>query len=527
MIKNIHLKLLCVVIIAVILYPCYTAGTFYSYDAMAHFERLGHINAQIGGMQFPPLFDYYSKDWYGYSWNMFYPPLSSYIMMILRVFTTTEVDQFKLSIATIIIISFICMYFSALLLLKNKNYAAIASILFITSGYLLSDAYIRIDIGELLAMAFTPLLVVGAIQLVTNKESKFLFPLSISLILLSNIPSFIACIIYLVFFFALNIKAFIKKEVIFYLFYSIFVVVLSTLFFTVPLIYHFIKSDVFAFHGLAVSYNTIGKFGVDISEMAFGIKTSSGMTTPGILISSGLLINILYILSFKNLKKESKENAVASLLCVLMLLASTSLFPWYMVSESIPLIRFIQFPWRLMILSTTIMSLFAAKALLETNNNRINIFVLCLSAIISFYPMQTSIVNRAERIASHSFHDYMTIDFEKNKSSIIPHLKNIKSSEHVKLLSINGSTLKYSINQEPDDSKFELPIMAYDGYNISIAGKNIVYSKSEHGLIEIHAQKGDVITVRYSKYLSLYPLLISTIFIFLFIPFLNRNRKKM
>ncbi|EKY3195970.1 hypothetical protein RBA33_003241, partial [Cronobacter turicensis] len=284
--KNKHIFIFILISIAAVLLPCFTDGTFYSYDAMAHYQRMKDINNQLYHINMPPLFDYYSDNWYGYSWNMFYPPLSAYLMGLIKVFSLysiSDVTQFKISIAAIIIIAFASMYLSSFTVLRCRYYAAIAAILFVGSGYFLNDAYIRIDAGELMAMAFAPLIIAGARAIINDSKGKSLFPIGVLAVLISNIPSFIVCLIYITLYFAINARAVTNKKNLIYIAKCIIFVSASSLFFTTPLIYHFFKGDVFAFHALAVSYNTIGKFGVSITELIFSEPLTTGMTTKGLV----------------------------------------------------------------------------------------------------------------------------------------------------------------------------------------------------------------------------------------------------
>ncbi|AYD43805.1 hypothetical protein [Yersinia rochesterensis] len=513
---NFRLYLLAIITLFVVIYPCLIDGTFSSYDAMAHYGRLKDINNQIMNLQIPPLFDYYSDDWYGLSWNMFYPPLSVYVMGLVKfvfLFSLSEQNQFKISVAVIIIICFISMYISAMKLHKNNRYAIIAAILFSTSGYLLSDAYIRIDLGELLAMAFAPMLIVGSRALISGDEGKALFPISLSLILISNIPSFIASILYLTLLFLINIKKLIDIKTIKYLIISVFFVILSTAFFTVPLIYHFIKGNVFAFHALAVSYNTMGKFGVEISEMIFGTKSQTGLTTKGILISSGIIINIIFIFYIvRDAKKSNHVDLSILSICLLFLIASTNIFPWYMVSEKIPVVRFLQFPWRLMVICVPAMVLLLVYSLKSINSKSLNFLIIISALITSFYPMHNSIINRTNEIPHHEFHDYMTTVYEKNKNNNIDTIRNLKSNKKIEISNIKNGDITFTVDSE-SKKEITLPIMAYDGYKVTNNDLPIDYTQSDNGLILIKNPSNGIITVSYNKMLTTIPFFVSFVFI--------------
>lgn len=522
-----HVFLLAGIAIAIILYPCFMEGTFYSYDAMAHYQRMKDINNQISHFNVLPLFDYYSDNWYGYSWNLFYPPLSAYLMGVVKLITLysiSDANQFKATVGIIIIIAFISMYFASLKLLESRYYASIASILFICSGYFLNDAYIRIDIGELMAMAFAPMVIVGARAILIDRPGKALFPAGVLFILLSNIPSFIVCLIYAVLYFLINIKKSLTKRVLILLAKSIIFVVLSSLFFTIPLIYHFIKGEVFAFQALAVSYNTIGKFGVSLNEMLFAELLTSGMTTKGLVISSGVVLNILFLCYIaKRVILDSLETTSIFIIATLFLIASTQLFPWYMISEKTPVLRFIQFPWRLMLMAVPAIVLLSVSYLKSINLSLINYFALIFSFIFSFSPMQAAIQKRASEIQHHEFHDYMNTSFEDAKHDNIKEIQSIKKMDYIKSIKPSWSSLNFDISH-PENGKIKLPVMYYPGYNAKYNGRDVSVGTSDNGIVTIDGPAQGTIELSYSKLLTLAPFILSlaSLFSFSFIYFRRR-----
>ncbi|ELY4349354.1 hypothetical protein ACVRUF_000338 [Cronobacter turicensis] len=528
--KNKHIFIFILISIAAVLLPCFTDGTFYSYDAMAHYQRMKDINNQLYHINMPPLFDYYSDNWYGYSWNMFYPPLSAYLMGLIKVFSLysiSDVTQFKISIAAIIIIAFASMYLSSFTVLRCRYYAAIAAILFVGSGYFLNDAYIRIDAGELMAMAFAPLIIAGARAIINDSKGKSLFPIGVLAVLISNIPSFIVCLIYITLYFAINARAVTNKKNLIYIAKCIIFVSASSLFFTTPLIYHFFKGDVFAFHALAVSYNTIGKFGVSITELIFSEPLTTGMTTKGLVISSGLVLNILlFCYLFQNFIHDSLETKSIAIIALLFFAASTNLFPWHMISEKTPIIRFIQFPWRIMLIAvpaTVIVSVFFLKRI---NSTILNATILTFSFVFCFFPMQSAMQNRVDEIKHHEFHDYMNTDFEDAKETNISKIQEIKNKPYILAISHSRSSITFKLSVS-ESGEIELPVMYYAGYQAKYNGSKIPVSSSEDGIAIINGPiQGDV-ELSYNKLITLIPFIFSSLSILLSLfLYLRKSRKK-
>lgn len=527
--SNKHILIFVFIAVTAVLLPCFVDGTFHSYDAMAHYQRMKDINNQLHQLNAPPLFDYYSNNWYGYSWNMFYPPLSAYLMGLVKVlslYSIGDVTQFKIGIAAIIVIAFTSMYLSSLVIFRCRYYSIVSAILFVSSGYFLNDAYIRIDVGELMAMAFAPMIIVGARAITNNSEGKAFFPIGVLAVLLSNIPSFIVCLIYIAIYFTINISSVANKNGLIYITKSIVFVTASSLFFTIPLIYHFVKEDVFAFHALAVSYNTIGKFGISFSELIFSEPLTTGMTTKGLVISSGLILNVLlFCYLVKHFIHDSLETKSIAIIALFFFAASTNLFPWYIISEKTPIIRFIQFPWRLMLIAVPASVFVSVFFLKRIDSISLNATILTFSIVFSFLPMQAAMQSRVSEIDHHEFHDYMNTRFESNKEANIRKIQDIKDGTYIRNISHSWSSITFKVNV-PESGEIELPVMYYAGYQAKYNGSKIPVKSSEDGIATINGPVIGDVELSYSKLITLLPFAFSLLFILFSIYLYFRKSQK-
>ena len=97
--------ILLIVLISLLLSaPLYTQGFYWSHDGVNYSTNSGIISKQI-----PPLIvSNFCKN-YGYSWNIFYPPLGTYISGFFSLFTSI-LDAMKLTIMLSIALSGISMF---------------------------------------------------------------------------------------------------------------------------------------------------------------------------------------------------------------------------------------------------------------------------------------------------------------------------------------------------------------------------------------------------------------------------------
>ena len=126
-------------------------------DGVQHICRLMGTEQSIqeGGLFFPIISKFANE--FGYSWNLFYSPLTAYLPLILRLLNFTYTNCIKIFMFLVVFLSGITMYLFTKTVTKNKKIALIASILYIFSPYRFTDMYIRNALSELTSFVFIPL----------------------------------------------------------------------------------------------------------------------------------------------------------------------------------------------------------------------------------------------------------------------------------------------------------------------------------------------------------------------------------
>ena len=80
---------------------------------------------------------------FGYSWDLFYGPLSTWLIILPAVFLGSFNVGFKVAIFLILYLAGITMYQFIQGMTENKNTACLASVIYMTSPYFFTDLYIR------------------------------------------------------------------------------------------------------------------------------------------------------------------------------------------------------------------------------------------------------------------------------------------------------------------------------------------------------------------------------------------------
>lgn len=133
-------------------------------DGIQHICRLMGTEQSIkeGGLFFPIMSNF--ANGFGYSWNIFYSPVTAYIPLIFRIIGFSYTNCIKVFMFIVVFLSGITMYMFTKTVTKNKKIAVIASILYIFAPYRFTDMYIRNALSELTSFIFIPLVFMRIIQ---------------------------------------------------------------------------------------------------------------------------------------------------------------------------------------------------------------------------------------------------------------------------------------------------------------------------------------------------------------------------
>lgn len=162
-------------------------GFFSSSDGMIHLYRLFELDRALhAGILYPRWFP---LSGYGYGLPVlnYYPPLAYYLAEVFHLFGAGYIVSTKLLVAAGFILAALSMFLFARDLLGAAP-ALIAGIAYAYLPYLLSDAYVRGNFPEFLAMSLIPLALYAFRRLFATQEQKFfvLAAISFAAIVLSH-----------------------------------------------------------------------------------------------------------------------------------------------------------------------------------------------------------------------------------------------------------------------------------------------------------------------------------------------------
>lgn len=144
-------------------------------DGIQHICRLmGTYQSLQEGKIFPVIMSNFCNG-FGYSWNLFYSPLTAYIPLLFKIIGFSFIGSMKMFIFFVTFLSGISMYFFTKEVTKNKKIATIAGLFYIFSPYRFTDMYLRNALAELTSFIFLPMIFHRIIWNFKRKAKKRIF----------------------------------------------------------------------------------------------------------------------------------------------------------------------------------------------------------------------------------------------------------------------------------------------------------------------------------------------------------------
>lgn len=341
------------------IYPLFKLG-FYPFHDEPHIANLYEMIRAVSSHQIPPRWAPDFSYGYGYPFFIFYYPLPFYLGTIFHfLFRGSLIWSLKLVFLFSIPLSGISFYF----LMKkyfSKSTAFAGSLVYMFTPYRAVDLYVRGAVGELWAFVFLPLVILNLMTLVEERTTKRIFFAGLSiggLILAHNLTSVIflpfAFLFVLYQGFSIQVLAKDKKiNAFFSLLLGLLLGLLFSSFYWLPMVLEkkyllsgtpFNPFDHFPF----IKQLLLPSWGYGASVWGPG----DGMSFQiGIINLLAVFIGLVVWLKRK-ISGKGKPLLVCSLICFFIsvfLMNIRSGFLW----KALPLGNYIQFPWRLLVVTT-------------------------------------------------------------------------------------------------------------------------------------------------------------------------------
>ena len=460
---------------------------------------------------------------FGYSWNLFYSPLTAYLPLIFRIFGFSYGDCLRLFLLFCSIASGYSMYFFVKKILQKKDIdddkkhyiALLAASFYICAPYRISDMYIRVAIAEVASFIFIPIIWNGIYSIFNYKEitgRKYILCFGIVGLMLSHtlITFYMAiiCAIYVI----CNYKK-IDKHIIIKLVKNILLALAITAFYWIPLVESKLSCDYEVFNQLhMVRENVLVKLKVSLIELIW-LKDDRMAYFLAIPLLLGIMLTI-------NIVKKKKIQDLQSYFFFLI----TGIICVILTMDFIPFEKFpsfmkmMQFSFRLLEFSSFFLSVIAAINIglffKEFTFAKMLIIVLVIMDLI--IPINQNIDYQNEYISENDLIQGVRVtsstgrvhagcaSFEYLPSKAFNNRKYIEDREDVPIAynnqtisnyEKNGLTMKFDME---GTGEVELPYIYYIGYCVRVNGVKVKTKESDNGFIKINVtEEKSSVTVDY------------------------------
>ena len=517
----------------------------YRDDGIQHICRIIGTEQTLADKQFLPMIMSNLCNNFGYSWNIFYSPLTAYMSVVFRIFNFSHVNCLKLCMFVIVLLSGITMYKFALRITKNKKLATLASIIYILAPYRITDMYIRTALAELASFIFIPIVFEGLYIIVNEEKKSYKLALGAAGLILTHqviaMYTAIICFIYLIVFF----KKLKSKTVLQNIGVHLLFCILMTSFYWVGLLQHYLNTSYEVFvPGRMEREEVLIFYKAKFSQLFITNSEQTMIYAIGLLSVIGL---VLTPIAYKKIPKEYKKTYMFFLIAGIILIGMTlSIFPFEKLPQALTML---QFTFRLFTFTSFFFAFVVATnfAILIKNFKTLDIVVLLTISILLLVPYKSkldfNLQENEERLingvrvtentgrvhAGMASMEYLPTKAFKN----LKHIANRKDevivldndeaviSDYTK----QNSNMNCKILNVKKETTIELPYIYYLGYRVYANDQEIKYTESDNGLIQINIAQDSQIKV---KYLGTNEMLISyavSIISFATIIVLNHKNK--
>lgn len=344
-----------------VILPYANQGGIYNQDDLAfHKLRLeAYYQSVSQGNFFPKIFPEMANQ-YGYAADLFYPSIFLLPYALLRLGGLSFVTAYLGYQWLLTVLTFLLAYWCYFQLKKDRQASYLFATIYTTATYRLLDQFIRGALGETISLLFLPLVALALYQLfIQQKNSWHLLALGMTGLLYCHMITAYTMawlILFLCIFFILT------KRFTMTLCKHLFLATITTCFLSLWILVPILEQVA------AISFNfsnqpRLWQIGLNYSPWDFfsnALANASGNwqdLKPGIGIFLLVILVVAWYLYPKASHLQRKLTWWGTFFCLL----PTNLFPWTFFQTG-PW-AFIQFPWRLLALTTLILSLLAVSVL--------------------------------------------------------------------------------------------------------------------------------------------------------------------
>ncbi|WP_410504533.1 hypothetical protein ABE953_07385 [Ligilactobacillus salivarius] len=499
LVSKIMLVLFFLVLAFISTYPAFIGHFFkLTMDGQIHLMRFESVADAIRNKELPPIVNFEGYGNVGAIFNGMYPWLSGLVFIIPRVLLSSPMHALFMGFYLLNILTILNTYLLVRKLSHNYYIRLIGVVLYQLNAYHLILMYSRNALGEALAYAFLPLVMLGCYLIWNNKKSGMLYlALGMGMIInshvISSVLAFLLIIIaeiYRIFARKLNLK-----EVEYFISAGILTIPIAV--FTVANIVNITLKN-----RIATTWRGIGT--IDMWE-TLQAMLQNNIADRSIIFNIGIvcfiLLSTLFGISIISKTGESWKKYILGAGIVYILTLNIVPLPTNLAKTPIGMI---QFTGRLLSIVMILLTV-SCVLFLETKSDKINM----KSSLIFLFMIMSLLTVSSVRTYHNTVNDD-PIRYYINDNNYIREISKPREGatdyaliNRNKQAIINGITPKYSVSKVSYDSIIlkigektnKIPFFLYKGisYGVKVNDKNTKIKVG--GILKLKVKRGDVIRI--------------------------------
>ena len=460
-------------------------------DSLAH----GQLPARIGG---------FSYNGYGAITSVFYPDFFLYpfaLLMVLGASMQYAVNSFFIAVN---IASAAAMYAAAKRIFKEDWAAVCASILYTLSIYRVSDVFTRYAYGEMTAMVFLPLFLLGLYEVVLGDRRRWkMLGVSAACIYLSHMLSTLICALTAADVCVLFIVKIVREGRLAAIIKAACLALALCAFQLAPFIQYSLQGigaaelakDPAFFAISPAQLFLLGAGEMSVDPVDGTLATFALEIGLPLLVAAGL---VLYVAATAD--KKEKHSGFALLLVAagcLFAFVATTLFPWGHVRVlTRGLSDYLQFPWRFLMMAAGCFALAGGWGLAKFargHGEQMAAAALCVAAVCALPTLTDETQNPdyiafGECVSPNLKYTEYTIPGTQTEPTMERMLRldgDVQANSYQK----DGTTAVMQVQANTDGS-VTLPLFGYDGYRAELNGGEVAWTLGENNRLSVPLEKG-------------------------------------
>ena len=447
----------------------------------------------------PANFEYFNHN--GTVMSLFYPWLVVYPMYLFMKLTGNILWGYYIYCLLMTYLTLEISYFVGKKLTNKNNIAIMFAIFYSFALVRTTNLYCRFALGEVIAMTFLPLVLLGIYQVFYAKQPKFWWlTIGMTFVIYTHMISFFISFLLVGFFLIARLcERQLTKARLIALGKAIGITILLTLAFFVPILQMYATTQIEP----PLEYNLMDT-AENIADMI--IKSLNNQVDGSdVLGMIGLVLLVVVLCRFTKLKGFYRDSAIIGIIFTIL---CTKLVPWNLVG---PIFKVVQFPWRFLVVTTLIFCLLGPYVIANWAKPQMvrTIFILFTVAVLGIHFATMQGVrggNDNAGISDDNFlydihvymaefngaGDYRPKDTNTEYGELLTRQVKIGDTwQKPAKLKYNATTITYTINNQQSKHKSAiLPVWSYPGEVVMHNGKKIKAKRSYNGATTVPLVKG-------------------------------------